>query len=153
MVGFSSNIYYGNATMNGSSLDATAYKDPKYAQAFYKALLDPEAETIRRKSGAKYPKRQHVLIYDAVSVRVRSKDVTNEMTLSTPVKSITSPEQWVIAMKPVLNARKTFHAQASFPAPVMEKPANIPMTMKQKRKQTCVANIEGKRQHNNHRDW
>ena len=153
MVGFSGTGDYGNATASGSSLDITTYKDPKYAQGFYKALLDPEAKTIRRKSGTKHPKRQHVLIYDAITVRVQSKNVTNDMTLRTPVKSITSPEQWVVAMKPVLNARKTFHAQVSFPAPVVERPANIPMTMQQKRKQPRLANIEGNRRYNNHRDW
>lgn len=153
MVGFSGSGDYGNATRSGSTLDVTEYRDSKYAKAFYAALLDPEAKTIKRKSGTKWPKRQHTLVYDAVPIRIQSKNVTAEMTLKTSPKSITSPDQWVCVLKPVLNASKTFHAQVSFPAPVIDKPSEIPVTMKQKRKTARLANIEGTRRYNNHRDW
>ena len=153
MVGFSGTGDFGNATRSGSTLDLTEYKDSKYAKAFYGALLDPEATTIKRKSGTKWTKRQHTLIYDSVPIRIQSKNVTSEMTLKTLSKSITSPDQWVSALKPVLNARKTFHAQVSFPSPVIDKPSEIPITMKQKRKTFRQASIGGARTYNNHRDW
>ena len=145
---------YGCATKVGSSEDATSYKSTKAAETFHAALLDPNATTIRRKSGTKWPKRQHVLIYNSEFACVRFSDVTPEMDLITNEKTITSPSQKVHVWRPRFNARATFHAQTSYPYPVAENlPSPPPVTTSQHRKSFRSADIEGRRRHNKDRDW
>ena len=143
----------GLATTAGSVNDATEYKSTKAAEVFYAALLDPNATTIRRKSGTKWPKLQHTLVYDADFVSVRAKDVTSEMHLVTPEKSIVSPEQWVHAYRRRLNARSTFHAQISHKSEVCRIEGKAHMTMTQKRKTEHRANVDGAKCYNKDRDW
>jgi hypothetical protein len=144
---------YGLATKPGSADDATEYKSTKAAEVFYAALLDPNATTIRRKSGTKWPKLQHTLVYDADFVSVRAKDVTSEMHLVTPEKSIVSPEQWVHAYRRRLNAKSTFHAQISHKSEVCRIEGKAHMTMTQKRKTEHRANVDGVQHWNKDRDW
>jgi len=143
----------GLATTVGSSNDATEYKSTKAAEAFYAALLDPTATTIRRKSGTRWPKLQHTLVYDAQFVCVRAKDVTPDMQLMTSEKSIASPEQWVHAYRRRLNARSTFHAQISHQSEVCRIGGKAPMAMTQKRKTDHRANVDGAQRWNKNRDW
>ena len=144
---------YGNAAKPGSSLDATVYKSTKAAEAFYAALLDPEATTIRRKSGTKYPKRQHKLIYNAKFSAIRYNALTKDMQLVTNEKTITSPDQWVHVLIPILNASATFHAQTDIPRETYRIEGKPPVTMSQKRKEEKNADVEGARRHNRHHDW
>ena len=144
---------YGAATRVGSSQDATEYKSTKAAEAFYAALLNPEAKIIRRKSGAKHHKRQHKLVYNAKFSTIRHSELTDEMHLVTNPKTITSPDQQVHVLIPVLNARATFHAQTDYPAETYQIDGKPPVTMSQKRKEYQQANVEGTRRWNRHRDW
>ena len=144
---------YGLATKTGSANDLTPYSGTKAAQSFHAALLDPNATTIRRKSGTKWPKLQHKLIYNARFASIQHKHLTDEMELLTNVKTITSPDQYVNVLIPVLNAKATFHAQTDYPRETYTISGKPPMTMSQKRKEDRTANVMGLRRWNRHRDW
>ena len=157
MVGFdlSSRDSYGNATIRGSIHDKTVYRDSKYAARFYQALLDPEAKSIRRKSGVKVPKRKHVIIYRAVRSYVRPSELTKDMVTCIPRKDAERlTEGFVPIMSNVIDTRRTFHAQTdpeyeSY-SPPYEK---APVTMVMRTRARTPADIQGMRRHNHHRDW
>lgn len=144
---------YGLATKAGSADDATEYISTKAAQTFYAALLDPNATTIRRKSGTKWPKRQHKLVYNTRFSTIRYGDVTKDMELITNEKTITSTDQRVHVLIPVLNAKATFHAQTSYPYETYSISGKPPMTTTQKRKSLHRANVDGSQRWNKDRDW
>tara|TARA_A200000113_G_scaffold225837_1_gene248248 strand:- start:2193 stop:2657 length:465 start_codon:yes stop_codon:yes gene_type:complete len=143
---------YGMATLSGSSNDATVYKNIKHAKSFYAALLDPAAESIRRKSGVSYKKHQHGLIYRYDYKQIALSDVTKEMHVLSRVTKNTEPDTIVRAGYPVLDAKRTFQLQTTLPGELVTSPPPAVNTI-QKRKGFNIANIEGIRTHNRQRDW
>jgi hypothetical protein len=143
---------YGLATRPGSANDLTEYRSTKRAKAFYDALLDPDAQTIRRKSGESYPKRQHGLIYRYSFKDVYLSDVTKEMSVVTRVGKNPEPDIMVRVTYPVLDAKRTFQLQTTYPGELITGDAPSVNTY-QKRKLFNHADVEGKRKSNRHRDW
>ena len=157
MVGFdlSSTAFYGNATRNGSTHDMTKYRDSKYAARFYQSLLDPDATTIRRKSGVKVPKKKHVVIYRTVRKYIRPAELTKDMVTCIPRKDAERmTDGFIPIMVNVVDTRRTFHAQTD-PEYELYSPAyeKAPVTMTRRSRAPTPADIEGLRRHNNHRDW
>ena len=157
MVGFnlSEGSFYGNATINGSTHDLTCYKDTKYASKYYQSLLDPEATIIRRKSGAKVPKRQHVVIYRTEHRYVRPAELTDSMVTCIPRKDAAKiTDGFIPILHNVIDTKRTFHAQTD---PVYEVfvPTydKAPITMTKKTRVATTANIAGIKRHNRLRDW
>ena len=143
---------YGMATLSGSSNDATVYKNTKYAKSFYAALIDPSAESIRRKSGTSYKKHQHGLIYRYDYKQIALGDVTKDMLVLSRVSKNAEPDTIVRVGYPVLDARRTFQLQTTLPGELVTSAPPAVNTI-QKRKSSNLANIEGIRTHNRNRDW
>lgn len=157
MVGLnrSEGSFYGNATISGSTHDLTCYMDKKYAARYYQSLLDPEATIIRRKSGTKVPKRQHVIIYRTELRYVRPSQLTEAMVTCIPRKdALKITDGFIPILQNVIDTKRTFHAQTD-PTYEVFVPAydKAPVTITKKTRVATPANIQGNKRHNRHRDW